>query len=76
MIGKMLTAQIKEDIYYSVIRRELLPDEDNNTAWRPEEQELLYIDQKIVKESKMRRKNVLLRGMFTERHTTWFSKTG
>ena len=58
MMRKILTAQIREKIYYSLRRRGLFPDEQKGchkgsrcTA------ELLYIDQHILNDSKTRRKN-------------------
>ena len=59
MMWKILTAQIREKIYYSLTSRGLFPDEKKGcrkgcrgTA------ELLYIDQHILNESKNRRKNL------------------
>ena len=61
MMWKILTAQIKEKIYYSLTRRGLFPDEleecckgFRGTA------ELLYIDQHILNESNTRRKNLAM----------------
>ena len=58
---KILTAQIREKIYYSLISRGLFPDEpkgcregSRGTA------ELLYIDQQLLNESKNRRKNLTM----------------
>ena len=58
---KILTAQIREKIYYSLTSRGLLPDEQKGcrngsrgTA------ELLFIDQHILNESKTRRKNLAM----------------
>ena len=58
MMWKILTAQIREKIYYSLTSRGLFPDEQKGchkgsrgTA------ELLYIDQHILNESKTRQKN-------------------
>ena len=57
---KILTAQIREEIYYSLTSRGLFPEEQKGcrngsrgTA------ELLYIDQHILSESKTRRKKKL-----------------
>ena len=61
MIRKILTAQIREEIYYSLTSSRLFPDEkkecrkgSRGTA------ELLYIDQHILNESKNRRKNLAM----------------
>ena len=58
---KILTAQIREKIYYSLTSRGLFPDErkgcrkgSRGTA------ELLYIDEHIQNESKTRRKNLAM----------------
>ena len=54
MIWKILTAQIRK-IYYSLISHELFLEKQN--GWHKETRrrgELLYIDQHILKESKMR----------------------
>ncbi len=48
MMWKILTAQIREEIYYSLKSRGLFPDE------------LFYIDQHILNESKNRRKNLAM----------------
>ena len=61
MMWKILTAQIREKIYNSLISRGLFPDElkgcrkgSRGTA------ELLYIDQHFLNESKTRRKNLAM----------------
>ena len=61
MMWKILTAQIRENIYYSQTSRRLFPDEhkgcrkgSRGTA------ELLYMDQHILNESKTRRKNLAM----------------
>ena len=61
MIWKILTAQIREEIYYSLTSCGLFPEErkgcckgSRGTA------ELLYIDQHILNESKTRRKNLAM----------------
>ena len=63
MIWKILTAQIREEIYYTLTSRGLFPDEQKGfrkgsrgTA------ELLYIDQHILNEGKNRRKNLVMAG--------------
>ena len=61
MMWKILTAQIREGVYYSLTSRELFPDEQK---WcrkgSKATAELLYIDQHILNESKNRRKNVAI----------------
>ena len=61
MMWKILTTQIREEIYYSLTSRVLFPDEQKGchkgsrgTA------DLLYIDQHILNESKNRRKNLAM----------------
>ena len=61
MMWEILTAQIREEIYYSLTSRRLFPDEQKGcfkgsrcTA------ELLYINQHILDESKIRRKNLAM----------------
>ena len=61
IMWKILTAQIREEIYNSLTSRGLFPDEQKRchkgsrgTA------ELLYIDQHILNESKTRRKNLAM----------------
>ena len=61
MMWKILTAQIREEIYYSLISRGLFPDEQK--GYRKGSRgtaELLYIDQHILNESKNRRKNLAM----------------
>ena len=61
MMWKILTAQIREDIYDSLISRRLFPKEQKGCRkWTRGTEELLYIDPNILKESKMRRKNVAM----------------
>ena len=54
MMWKILTAQVREEIYYSLISRGFFPEEQKGAA------ELLYIDQHILNESKTKRKNVAM----------------
>ena len=57
IIWKILTAQIREEIYYSLISRDLFPDEQK--GWHKRTRgtgELLYIDQHTLKETKTGRK--------------------
>ena len=63
MMWKILAAQIKEDIYYSLVNNWLFPEEQKGchketrgTGY------LLYIDQNIRTESKTRRKNMASNG--------------
>ena len=53
MMWKILTAQIRENIYNTFISRK-------DAVREPESEELLYIDQRIPKESKTRRKKISL----------------
>ena len=61
MMWKILTAHIREMIYYSLTSRGLFPDEKKGcrkgSSGTPE---LLYIDQHILNESKTRRKNLAM----------------
>ena len=53
MMWKILTAQIREEIYYSLISRGWFPDEQKGCRKGPRgTAELLYIDQHILNESK------------------------
>ena len=60
-ISKILTAQIREEIYYSLTSHGLFPEEQKGCykVSRGTE-ELLYIDQHIPNESKTRRKNLAM----------------
>ena len=61
MMWKILTAQIREKIYYSQTSRGLFPDEQK--GYRKGSRgtaELLYIDQHILNESKTKRKNLAM----------------
>ena len=61
MMWKILTAQIREEIYYSLISRGLFPNEQKGCRKRFRgTAELLYIDQHILNESKNRRKNLAM----------------
>ena len=58
---KMLTAKIREEIYFSLTSRGLLPEEQKGCRKGSRgTEELLYIDQHILNESKTRRKNLAL----------------
>ena len=61
---KKLTAQIKEEIYYSIISRGLFSE--HQKVWRKGARstaELLYIDQHILNESNIGRKNLAMAGI-------------
>ena len=61
MMWKILTGQIKEEIYYSLTSRELFPEERKGCCKGSRRTvEILYIDQHILKESKTRRKNLAM----------------
>ena len=61
MMWKLLTAQIRENIYYSLTSRRLFPDEQKGCHKGSRGRtELLYIDQHILNESKTRRKNLAM----------------
>ena len=58
---KILMAQIKEEVYYSLISHEIFPDKQKEChKWTRGTRELLYIDQHILNESKMRWKNLAM----------------
>ena len=61
MMWKILTAQIREEIYYSLTSRGLFPDEQKGCCkWPRGTAELFYIYQHILNESKTRRKNLAM----------------
>ena len=61
MMWDILTAQVREEIYYSVTSRGLFPEEQKGCCKRSRgTAELLYIDQLILNESKTRRKNLAM----------------
>ena len=61
MMWKILIAQIKEKIYYSLTSRRLFPDEQKGCRKGSRgTAELFYIDQHILNESKTRRKNLAM----------------
>ena len=54
---QILTVQIMEEIYYSLVSREVFPEEQKRCRKGTRETgDLLYIDQHILKESKMTKK--------------------
>ena len=61
MMWKILTAQIREKIYYLLTSRRLFPDEQKGCHKGSRGTvELLYTDQHILNESKTRRKNLAM----------------
>ena len=61
LIWKILTAQIKGEIYYSLISRGLLPEEQKGChKGTGGTRELQYIDPHIFKENKTRQKNAAM----------------
>ena len=61
MIWKILTAQIREEIYYSLIIRGIFPDEQKRYRKKSRDTgELLYIGQNILNESKTRHKKLAM----------------
>ena len=61
MMGKILTAQIMEVIYYSLTSRGLFPEEQKGCrkGYRGTA-EFLYIDRHILNENRSRRKNIAI----------------
>ena len=61
MTWKILTAQVREEIYYTLTSRKLFPEEQKGCCKGSRgTAELLYIDQHILNESKTRRKNLAM----------------
>ena len=61
IMWKILTAQIREEIYYSLTGRGLFPEEQKGCCKGSRGTEkLLYIDQHILNENKTRRKNLAM----------------
>ena len=61
MMWKILTAQTRAEIYYSLTSRGLFPDEQKGCRKGSRgTAELLYIDQHILNKSKNRRKNLAM----------------
>ena len=61
MMWKILTAHIKEKIYYSLTSRGLFPDEQKGCRKGSRgTAELLFIDRHILNENKTRRKNLVM----------------
>ena len=74
MIWKILTAQIRGEIYDSLTGRGLFPGEQKGC--RKESRgtvELLYIDQDILNESKTRRKNLAMTWIYWKKPTGYGS---
>ena len=58
---RQITAQIREEIYYSLTSRGLFLEEQKGyRRWSKGTGELLYIDQYTLNESKTRRKNLAM----------------
>ena len=61
MMWKILIAQIREKIYNSLISHRIFPDKQKGCHKRTRDRkELLYIDQHILNESKLRQKNLAI----------------
>ena len=61
VMWKILTAKIREEIYYSLTSRGLFPEEQKGCRKGSRGiAELLYIDQHLLSESKTRRKNLAM----------------
>ena len=61
MMWKMLSAQIREEIYYPLINRGLFPEEEKGCRKETRATgKLLYIYQHIINESKAKRKNLAM----------------
>ena len=74
MMWKILTAQIRENIYYSLTSSGLFPDEQKGSRGTAK---LLNIDHHILNESKTRRKNLAMAmAMTKKRHVIWFHRAG
>ena len=70
MILKILTAQIREEIYYSLINHRLLPKEQRTCRGRTiRARELLYVDEPILNNNKTRGENVATAWFDYKRHT-------
>ena len=77
MMWKILTVQIKAEIYYSQISRGKFSEEQKGYHKGTRRTgDLQYIDQHIHKESKTRRKNLVKRGLTTKRHKIWSHSAG
>ena len=77
MRRKILTAQIREEIYNLLISRGLFLEEQK--GYRKGTRsigQLLYIDQHILNERKMRRKNIPMTWIDYKKLTIWSPKAG
>ena len=77
MMWKILTAQIREKIYYLLTSRGLFSNEQK--GYRKGSRctaELLYVDQRILNESKTRRKILAMAWIDHKRHMIWSHKAG
>ena len=77
MMWKIVTAQVREEIYYSLTSCGLLPEEQKGfRKGSRDTAELLYIDQHFLNESYIRRKKKSWPGLTTKRHMIWFREAG
>ena len=77
IMWKILTAQIREKIYYSLTSRGLFPNEQKGCCKGSRgTAELLYIDQHNLNESKTRRKNLAMAWIDNKKHIIWSHKAG
>ena len=73
MMWKILMAQIKEEIYDSLTSCRLFPEEQKGSRmWTKGIEELLYINQHILNESKTRRKNLSM-ALTDYKKSIWYS---
>ena len=77
MMWKILTVQIREEIYYLLTSCGLFLEEQKGCRKGSRgTAELLHIDQRILNESKTRRKNLAMAWIDSKRHMTWSCKAG
>ena len=77
MMWKLLTTQIREVIYYSLISCGSFPNEQKGCRKGPRGTvESIYIDKHILNESKNRRKNLAVDWIDEKKHMIWFRKSG
>ena len=61
MTRKILTPQVREEIYFSLTSRRLFPEEQKGCCKESSgTEELLYMDERILNKSKTRRKNLAM----------------
>ena len=71
-LWKILTAQVREEVYYSLTSREFFTEEQKNCRKGSRGiTELLYIDQHILNESKTRGKNLAMTWIDSKGHMIW-----